>query len=252
MKKILLYALVLSLFNSIHPMERQEQEPQSNEQDIQAKSKFEKLRSLLGREGFPSLLFIAGLQGIKNNQEINPLNIPPELKDFIVQLKNDLNQELIKILELPILDQNQDDVKLLIEAGANVNIQNKLGNTALIIFAGIKGNLQITNQLVDKSADVNLQNQFGNNPLILAASNGHLEIVKLLLDSNAEVDLKDNHNGTALMYATWKGHLEIVRLLIDKGADVSVQNADDETALAWAIKYGHTQIAELLKSKCEA
>jgi len=113
-----------------------------------------------------------------------------------------------------------DTVKTLLKSGADVNVKNKDGRTALM-EAAFSGHTEIVKLLIAKGADMNAKNKDGGTALIYAAWQGHIEIAKLLIDKSADVNAKDNTGWTALMKATTvNGHTEIVKLLIDKGADI--------------------------------
>lgn len=73
-----------------------------------------------------------------------------------------------------------DIVKILLAFKADVNVKdNYQGNTALI-SAAKNGNAEIAKLLIEAGADVNLANNDGNTPLKYAEENGHTEIVELL------------------------------------------------------------------------
>jgi ankyrin repeat protein len=97
------------------------------------------------------------------------------------------------------------------------------------------------------SINVNLQNKDGETALMLAAGNGHLGIVKLLLHrSETNVNGVDNSNRTALMKASWKGHLDIIQELIHFHADVDVQDITKGTALTRATRKAFVNCVRLL------
>lgn len=104
-------------------------------------------------------------------------------------------------------------VKLLIDAGANVNV-DRYGETALT--------------------------------LIQASGNGYTEIVKLLIDAKSDVNVKGYGGETALIRASRNGHVEIVQLLVNAKADVNAQYGS-ETALTTAFQEGHDDIVKILQ-----
>ena len=67
----------------------------------------------------------------------------------------------------------------MVESGANVNVKNNYGDTALRHAVMVR-KLEFVIYLISVEADVNLQNNAGNNPLYYAAENGDLDIVKTL------------------------------------------------------------------------
>ena len=139
-------------------------------------------------------------------------------------------------------------VQLLLERGSNVNIQNKDGNTALI-FASENGNLKEVQLLLDKGADVNIQTKSGSTALILASQYGQLKVVQLLLDKGADVNIENKNGATVLLNASYYGHLEIVKLLLDKGANIQQVNRWGNSALIYASRNDHLEIVRLLLEK---
>jgi ankyrin repeat protein len=115
--------------------------------------------------------------------------------------------------------------------------------------AAENGRTDEVKRLLDQGADVNGKGMLGGyTALMLAAVKGHAEVVKLLIDKGADVNAKDTIFGiTALMVAV--NNMQIVKLLIDKGADVHAKNMSGKTALMLAEMKGKTAVADLLRSK---
>jgi len=110
------------------------------------------------------------------------------------------------------------EIKKLILSGADMNIQDDNGNTALI-KALDSDYVDIAKLLIAAgTADVNIQNKTGNTALIWAAIKGYKEIVKLLIKSGADVNIKNNFGDTALIWARRNRYTNIVALLIASGA----------------------------------
>ena len=111
-------------------------------------------------------------------------------------------------------DQPMDPTVLekLLSAGGNPNTQTgPYGNTALMLAAsnGYDKGVQV---LLNASADVNIQNSDGNTALHFTASKGHLGICKMLLASGARASLNSDGN-TPLDIAQHYGHHEVCELL---------------------------------------
>lgn len=68
------------------------------------------------------------------------------------------------------------------------------GNTALHI-ASLAGRLEVVKLLVEKGAEINVQSQNGFTPLYMASQEGHSEVVKYLLarggNQNLGTDVSD-------------------------------------------------------------
>src|SRR5262249_15987278 len=62
-----------------------------------------------------------------------------------------------------------ENVRLLIEAGANIRAIDHVGNTALI-WASVIGNIRILQMLIDAGSDINAKNHKGETALDIASS----------------------------------------------------------------------------------
>ena len=64
--------------------------------------------------------------------------------------------------------------------------------------ASLDGRVESARLLIEAGADINLANSSGNTPLSVAARNGHIAIVKLLLEAGALVNTIDTVSHTYL------------------------------------------------------
>nr|QBK87204.1 MAG: ankyrin repeat protein [Marseillevirus LCMAC201] len=154
------------------------------------------------------------------------------------------NEDLIKAVK----SNNLELVEKLLVEGANVDIQNTRGETALMLAAH-SGHAPIVELLLNKNAKVDIKDTGGITALMYAANNGHAPIVKLLLNKNAQVDIKDTNKMTALMYAANNRNTLIVKLLLNKNAQVDIKDTNKMTALMYAAQSGNTRIVKLLLNK---
>lgn len=69
---------------------------------------------------------------------------------------------------------------------------------------------------LDMEADINAEDKWGDTPLILAAEKNNLAIVTLLLDRGADVNAKNTHGRTALAMAEARNDKKLVELLNEK------------------------------------
>ena len=110
-------------------------------------------------------------------------------------------------------------MRLLLAGGADPNIRNDGGATALM-WAG--GDLEKTRLLIERGADVNARSDAGRTPLMIAAGRtGAGATVKLLLDRGAKPSVQAPGlfaAETPLSQAA--GDASLMRMLIDHGADV--------------------------------
>jgi lysophospholipase len=80
------------------------------------------------------------------------------------------------------------------------------------------GKLDQVRRLIEHGADVNCGDYDGRTALHLAASEGRTEVVRFLVENGARVDARDRWGGTALADALRHGHDDVARLLFDRGA----------------------------------
>eukprot|EP00803_Ostreobium_quekettii_P000797 evm.model.scf_1530.1 EVM.evm.TU.scf_1530.1 scf_1530:29554-39426(+) len=128
-------------------------------------------------------------------------------------------------------------VSVLVEAGADVNIQGAPIGATPIYLASLEGHADVVDVLIDADANLDVQTlKDGRTPLSSASQNGHAPVVQALVVAGADVGLAmTGGNGlTPLMLASFMGHSDIVQILLLAGADPDQQNDVLETALHFA------------------
>lgn len=139
---------------------------------------------------------------------------------------NALQADGMSALFWAVYHEQNDIVRLLLNAGADTNVSNRYGLTPLIQSA-LNGNGEIIALLLDAGADPNAVTLQGDTALMNAAKAGSVQGVQALLDSGAEVDARDTHAyQTALMWAAAADSADVVSLLIEHGADVDARSAE--------------------------
>ncbi|KAL4235906.1 KN motif and ankyrin repeat domain [Mactra antiquata] len=110
--------------------------------------------------------------------------------------------------------QRQEEVVQRLFSMGNVNIKAaKDGQTALM-FAVRQGRTDMVKILLDTGADTNIQDDEGSTALMCAAEHGHTEIVKMLLNTpGCDATISDNDESTALSIAMDAGHKDAGVLL---------------------------------------
>lgn len=98
-------------------------------------------------------------------------------------------------------------VKLLLEAGASVDLRIFSGHTALHAAAQI-GSAEIVNLLIRHGAGVSIRGLYGQTPLHLAAMYGHEAIIRLLVDAGADAAAEEDYGHTAIEQAGTRVELD--------------------------------------------
>jgi ankyrin repeat protein len=141
---------------------------------------------------------------------------------------------------------------LLITAGADVNAPDGIKNSPFL-YAGAEGNLEIVKMALKHGANFNIYNRYGGTALIPAAEKGHLEVVKLLVNTAGfPKDHINNLGWTALLEAVLLSdggqvHIAIVAALIDGGSDINIADKNGMTPLRLAKKQGYNEMVKLLE-----
>jgi ankyrin repeat protein len=140
----------------------------------------------------------------------------------------------------------RDIGEILIAHGANVNAEDKHGNTPLH-WAARLGHQDIVEILLEYNANVNHKNQGGVSALSEAIQSNHRQVVEYLLSRNAQVNSPDNDSLTPLLLALNKPeNEEIIRLLIAYDADVNARDSKGFSPLHRAVIRKNKNMVELL------
>jgi len=109
-------------------------------------------------------------------------------------------------------------VRAFIEVGGrDLDEKGENGWTALY-FAANEGHLDIVKVLVQAGAGVDVTNNYGNTPLHKAAYSGNLEVCKYLVeDGKASVNKTADNSLSPLIFATDMNHTAVIAYLKSKG-----------------------------------
>jgi ankyrin repeat protein len=118
-------------------------------------------------------------------------------------------------------------LKVLLDAGADINIPSADGTTALMVAAGLAmwyvgedgGSLpgqedeavEVVKLCVERGADVNAVNKMGETPLHGAAFRGVNAIAEYLVEKGAKLDAKDMRGWTPLFVANGLSHGDVFK-----------------------------------------
>lgn len=105
---------------------------------------------------------------------------------------------------------------LMLEAGADPNVTDKEGRSALHVGVD-RGNIKIVKALLEAGAKVNARDPEGRTPLFLAVKNRDLHhLVEPLLDAGADPRIKNKEGKNALDIAEERGDTRLLQLLRKK------------------------------------
>lgn len=108
-------------------------------------------------------------------------------------------------------------VKLLVEAGVDLDYQDDQGETALHVAARFD-HTECASILLEggdsQKANTEIgENTFGWTPLFIACVDGRIGVVELLIEAKVDLERPDLSGWTAKEHAALRGHMEIAKLL---------------------------------------
>lgn len=208
-----------------------------------------------------------------------------ELSSFRAE-SNDADENGITPLMLAAKEGNDWSVRMLLEAGADVNARDKDGWTALMYAVRYQNSSSIITMLQNGGAYLRIRNTHNATPLLLAAvysrnpdvlsillagrSGSEEEVMRAFVlavkDDMSSPPIKEEkiktflrkgvpvngyfHGLTPLMYACRYGASSLTaRCLLERGADMSLHSEDGRTALDYALEnpaFPHDRVFSIL------
>jgi ankyrin repeat protein len=178
----------------------------------------------------------------------------------------------------PLMAASASAVPLLVEAGADINLETSAGESA-ILQACSSGDVDKVKVLVEPGAhpspdksrlirsaamsaspdvmnylrmkwpwsDVNANEVDGIRPINIACQSGHLEVVKRLRAAGAKIEPQASDETGAFTSAAMGGKLDVVKYLVEEaGADEGHVCCDGATPLMFAARCGHVEVVQYL------
>jgi len=141
-------------------------------------------------------------------------------------------------LKYTILNSGDPEIVAeLIKNGADVNwVRHTVGETVGDLFyLSEKRNIALLKVLINAGLDLNAKGRCGNTLLYNLSEYSDTEFIKLVLDSGADVNLGDTHGNTPISCVSARGDSETLQLLIDYGGEINTKNSMNVTPLYEAI-----------------
>ncbi len=140
-------------------------------------------------------------------------------------------------------------VRAALRNGSKVDAKDpSTGDTALFAAAADNRDARVVSVLIKAGANVNVKDAGGMTALMVA---GKADIAKALIKAGADVNAADNQGWTPLIYAVSKATMDksltpVVGVLVKAGAKIEMKDKDGDTAVSLAKKAKATRLVALL------
>ena len=161
-------------------------------------------------------------------------------------------------LQVAAFSGHTDSVRLLLEHGAEVDLNVSIGFPIAygnaLQAAAAQGHEGIVNMLLDHGANAKMNGGLMGNCIIAASASPGVKvpeatacrILERLINAGAEIEIADESGLVALHEAARVGSSDIVKTLLMHEADINASDRYGNTALHIATQYGHEKVVQSL------
>ncbi|CAI8034965.1 Ankyrin homolog [Geodia barretti] len=154
---------------------------------------------------------------------------------FINEIGNtEYSGDVINLMQA-VYSRDKEEVKSLLSKRADPNAFPLMIEFSPLMQASKVGTVEIARLLLNAGANPNLANDEGQTALIIASTHGHCDVAELLLEKGANPDMQNNDRWTALMAAVYSNHNNIALKVIEAGATPHIQDKNYTNALLLAV-----------------
>ena len=125
---------------------------------------------------------------------------------------NSKNNTGVPLLNIAARNGSYDVIRYLITSGADVNLLAEDRGTTALMDSVMAQYLDIANDLINAGTDLNVKDRNGQTALIVAAGASDEKMVELLLKAGADPDITDSLGASAKKYATLFNNKTILAL----------------------------------------
>lgn len=144
-------------------------------------------------------------------------------------------------------------VQFFIDKGLNIEEKTSLHKgTPLMIAAESSSNVEVLKVLVEAGADINTKADDGKTLIIVAGGhNPNPQVTEYLLSLGCDFEERDSQGFTALLYgALWQSNPEVLDLLVQAGADCYAKTNEGKTMLHLAAANTNSCIVDYVLNVC--
>lgn len=188
---------------------------------------------------------------------------PEEVVDYMALHQGEIDFLNTDILELDIPDVlyvqeaivrgDPSILNALIQAGADINIQNRWKKAPLHLAAEASRldlvKILLSSSKIGAAIDVNARNYRGLTPLNNAAEVGNIDMFKMLIEHGADIHTLDKDGESILHKLIVDSQLEIAQMLVNQGVQINEVSTFGNTPLMAASYFGATELVELYLQK---
>ena len=117
---------------------------------------------------------------------------------------------------------------------------------SLLHFAAMNGDTKMTDLLLENGANLEINNKRNETPLTYAINYHHFDTAKHLIKKGANVKVIDQHGRSLLHLAADFGKPELIILLLENGAEINIKNNKGQTPYDIAFDKGNEKIVSII------
>jgi uncharacterized protein len=152
-------------------------------------------------------------------------------------------------LEIAIQAGSSAMVELLLEHGANIDINQNISSRQSPLYTAIESlRFGLVKLLLDRGADPNGKDNILHH-LIYHNCSQYKLLIEMFLEAGADVNLRDEFGDTPLLLALFFGHELLALQLIDAGGDINIANSLGLTAFHGAFTHQMDRILKILDDR---